>query len=105
MGRLIEYTLISADGVFEDPVDAVGVGEYQDDAYLRDALGVFMASDAMLFGRRTYEAFAALYMPGRDRPYADRINAMRKYVLSSTLEKVEWNNSVLVRGDAVTEVA
>src|SRR5438874_1444788 len=103
MRKVIEYTLISADGVFEDPV-AMGVDEYQDEAYLRDGLGLLTACDALLFGRGMYQAFAELYdSPGRiHKPaWTDRLNAIPKYVFSSTLEKAEWRNSTVVRGDAV----
>ncbi len=57
MRKVIEYTLVSADGVFEDPAN-LGFMEYRDDAYLRDGLGLLVACDAMLFGRRTYQTFA-----------------------------------------------
>jgi dihydrofolate reductase len=104
MRKVIEYVLVSADGVFEDPV-AMGVGEYQDEAYLRDGLGLLTACDAILFGRGTYEAFAKLYHGGVHKPmWADRLNAIPKYVFSSTLEKADWSNSTVVRGDPVAEV-
>jgi hypothetical protein len=54
MRKIIEWSYISADGVFEDPI-RMGVRDYQDDAYLRDALGLFEACDAILWGRSTYE--------------------------------------------------
>jgi len=54
-------------------------------------------------GRNTYESFAKIW-PGRTHPWADRINSMQKYVFSSKLEKAEWNNSTIVRGDVVAEV-
>lgn len=109
MRKLIEYTLVAADGVFDDPV-ALRSGDYYedhyllDDAYVRDVLGLLMACDALLLGRSTYAAFAQLW-PGRDHPWADRINGMRKHVFSSTLATAEWNNTTIVRGDAVAEVA
>jgi len=104
MRRVIEYVLVSADGVFEDPV-GMGVGEYQDEAYLRDGLGLLMACDAIVFGRRTYEAFANLYHGRVHKPmWADRLGAIPKYVFSSTLEKADWSNSTIVRGDVVNEV-
>jgi dihydrofolate reductase len=102
MRNLIEYTLLSVDGVFAG-TDISGFFEYRDEAYLRDGLGQLLACDAMLMGRTTYESFAKLW-PGRTHPWADRINAMPKYVFSSTLETVEWNNSTIVRGDVVAEV-
>jgi dihydrofolate reductase len=105
MRKIIEWSYISADGVFEDPI-RMGLGDYmQDDAYLRDGVGLFEACDAILFGRSTYEIFAKIWS-GRDgtHPYAARLNAIRKYVFSSSLETVEWNNSTIVRGDVAAEV-
>ena len=102
MRNLIEYTLLSVDGVFAG-TDISGFFEYRDEAYLRDGLGQLLACDALLMGRTTYESFAKLW-PGRPHPWADRINAMPKYVFSSTLETAEWNNSTIVRGDVVAEV-
>jgi dihydrofolate reductase len=102
MRKIIEYTLVSVDGVFA----GAGISRfsnYRDDAYMRDGLGQALACDALLMGRNTYESFAKIW-PGRTDPWADRINAMPKYVFSSTLEKAEWNNSTIVRGDVVAEV-
>src|SRR5438445_7523448 len=64
------------------------------------------ATDALLLGRVTYEGFAGAW-PGRKDPdgFADRFNSMPKYVASKTLKKLEWNNSHLIRGDVVREVA
>src|SRR5207245_3859527 len=65
-----------------------------------------VATDPLLLGRVTYEGFAAAW-PGRKGPagFADRFNSMPKYVVSSTLKKLEWNNSHLIRGDVAREVA
>ena len=106
MRKIIEYVLVSTDGVYEDPVGMMRVGEYQDEAYLRDGLGLLTASDAILFGRNTYEAFAELYGGGgTHKPmWADRLNTIPKYVFSSTLDKADWGNPTIVRGDVVTEV-
>src|SRR5215467_14343308 len=104
MRTLIEYTLLSVDGVFAG-ADISGFFEYRDEAYLRDGLGQLLSCDAMLMGRTTYEGLAKIW-PGRDgtHPWAERINAMPKYVFSSTLETAEWNNSTIVRGEVVAEV-
>jgi dihydrofolate reductase len=104
MRRIIEYCLVSADGIVLD--DPFPFGDYLDDAYLRDRLGLFAACDAMLWGRTTYERFAKRWPPGSEgiRPYAARLNAIRKYVFSSKLETAEWNNSTIVRGDVAAEV-
>ena len=103
MRKIIEYTLVSADGVFEDPQNW-GLRNFQDDAYLRDGLGQLLACDAMLMGRRTYEILAKVY-PSRIDPWAIRLNAMRKYVFSSTLEDASWDYSTIVRGDVAAEAA
>ena len=102
MRKIIEYTLVSVDGVFSGPAFQRFLG-YRDDAYLRDGLGQLLACDAMLMGRTTYEAFAKIW-PGSAHPWAGRLNAIQKYVFSSTLERADWNNSIIIRGDVETEV-
>ncbi|GCE22052.1 dihydrofolate reductase family protein [Dictyobacter kobayashii] len=102
MRNVIEYTLISIDGVFAG-TDTSGFFSYRDEAYLRDGLGQLLACDAMLMGRTTYENFARIW-PGRNHMWAERINTMPKYVFSSMLERAEWNNSTIIRGDVVEEV-
>jgi len=56
-----------------------------------------------LLGRKTYEGFAAAW-PSRQNEFADKFNSMPKYVLSSTLENPEWNNSTVLKGDVGEEV-
>ena len=103
MRKIIESTLISVDGVFAE-TDFAEFFAYQDETYLGDGLGLLLSCDAMLMGRNTYELWAKLW-PGRTHPWAERVNAIPKYVFSSTLEKAAWNNSTLVRGDVVAEVS
>ena len=103
MRKIIEHILVSLDGVFAE-ADLSGFLAYNDDAYIQDRLGQLLSCDAMLMGRNTYETFAQMW-PGMTHPLADRINALPKYVFSSTLEHAEWNNSTLVRGDVVAEVS
>ena len=102
MGNIIEYTLVSLDGVFAGAAIS-GFAAYRDEAYLRDGLGQALACGALLMGRTTYEDFAKIW-PRRTDPWADRINAMPKYVFSQTLEKADWNNTTIVRGGVVAEV-
>ncbi len=102
MRKIIEWTLVSIDGIFAGP----GVSEfmgYRDDAYIRDGVGQLLACDAILMGRTTYEDFAKRW-PGRAHPWADRLNAIKKYVFSSKLERADWNNSIIVKGDVAAEV-
>src|SRR5215468_436246 len=63
-----------------------------------------MATEALLLGRVTYEGFADAW-PSREGEFADKFNSMPKYVVSSTLESPEWNNSHVVEGDVPAEVA
>src|SRR5487761_44632 len=85
MSRPIEDTLVSLDGVFDSPQDW-GLANFQDDAYRHDGLGFLLGCHAMLMGRRTYEIVAKIYSSRTD-PWAVRLNAMQKYVFTSTLEK------------------
>ena len=55
-------------------------------------------------GRVTYEGFAAAW-PTMEGPFADKFNGMPKYVISSTLEDPEWNNSTVLKGEVVNEVS
>jgi dihydrofolate reductase len=57
----------------------------------------------LLLGRKTYEVFAA-YWPHSTEPGADILNNARKYVASRTLDRVDWNNSTLLKGDVVREI-
>src|SRR5215471_18335948 len=102
MRRIIESTLVSLDGVTGDP--HIWAMERFDDDAQKEALEGLLASDAMLMGRRTYEIFAGVW-PARTGDYSERLNSMRKYVFSSTLQKADWNNSTIIHGDLVTEAA
>src|SRR5262247_2898555 len=102
MRKIIESTLVSLDGVIGDP-HLWAMERFDDDAQ-KEALEGLRASDAMLLGRRTYEIFAGVW-PARTGAYAERLNSMRKYVFSSTLRKVDWNNSTIIGGDVVAETA
>ena len=101
MRKLIVSTLMSLDGVFESPNSWAGA--YFDQDAASRSLARLQEADAMLMGRKTYEYFAPMWS-AVSGPYADRINAMRKYVFSSSLPSVEWTNSVLIRDDVVESV-
>jgi dihydrofolate reductase len=75
-----------------------------DAASATEALRQLERSHAMLMGRGTYEIFSRLW-PGRPGDYASKINAIRKYVFSATLDSAEWTNSTIVKGDAADFVA
>jgi dihydrofolate reductase len=101
MRKIIESTLVSADGVVGSP--PLWAMDYRDEEVTRDALERLSGSDAMLMGRGTYELFAATW-PGQTNDFTQRVNTIRKHVFSSTLASADWNNSTIVRGDVVAQV-
>jgi len=80
---------------------------YFDDDMDRLTADWIAAADAFLLGRRTYELFATYWSQVTDPgdPRATRLNALPKHVVSTTLDQVPWNNSILLRGDLAAEVA
>ena len=111
MGRIIVSDNLSIDGVMQDPAGDEGfdrggwVGAIKDRPELAQlALDDALGSDAMLMGRRTYEWFAGRW-PSRTGALADRLNGMPKYVVSSTLRDLAWNNSSLLTGDLLDGAA
>jgi dihydrofolate reductase len=77
--------------------------DFVDDESNALALEQLQVSEALLMGRRTYEIYASAW-PGRDGEYADLINAMPKYVASTTLEHADWANTTILREDLVDQV-
>jgi dihydrofolate reductase len=111
VGRIVVTEFVSLDGVMEAP----GGGEDfrhagwsfefdRGDEGDRFKLDEALSSEALLLGRVTYEGFAAAW-PSREGEFADKFNAMPKYVVSSTLEEPEWKNSTMLKGDVAEEVA
>jgi dihydrofolate reductase len=58
----------------------------------------------LLLGRKTYEIFAAYWPNAKEQPLADKLNEAKKYVVSTTLSEVDWNNSTLIKGDIADEI-
>jgi dihydrofolate reductase len=102
MRRIVNSTFVSLDGVINH-MDRWHF-DYIDDELEALALDQFRDSDALLLGRHTYDAYAGAW-PGRDGELADRINAMAKYLVSTTMETAEWTNTTIIRGDLVEEVS
>jgi dihydrofolate reductase len=111
MGKVVVTEFVSLDGVIEDPGGSedfehggwsfeISRGEEGDKFKLDEAL----EADALLLGRVTYEGFAEAW-PSREGEFADKFNNMPKYVVSSTLEDPEWNNSTVLKGDVAEEVS
>jgi dihydrofolate reductase len=104
---------ISLDGVIQDPDGEEGFrlggwfnqfGGKDLEEWAEVALEEALGAEAWLLGRRSYEFFGTRWRP-RTGPLADRLNSMPKYVVSSTLEHPDWNNSRVLEGDVVTAVS
>ena len=110
MSKLIVSEFVTLDGVMEAPggepthphtgwvFDFMGPDQQQ---YKLDEV---LEAESQLLGRVTYESFAGAW-PNREGEFADKMNSMPKYVVSSTLEEpLEWSNSTLIQGDVIEEV-
>ena len=111
MGKIVMSDNVSLDGVVQDPAGDEGfrlggwVGPIKDRPELNKVtLDEALGAEALLLGRRSYEWLAARW-PSRSGELADRLNGLPKYVVSSTLEDPDWNNSTVLKGDVVNEVS
>jgi dihydrofolate reductase len=111
MGSIVVSENITLDGVIQDPSGDEGfeqggwVGKVTDrEEAGRVLVEETLGAEAELYGRRTYEFFASRW-PSRSGALADRLNAMPKYVISSTLENPEWSNTTVLTGDVLEEVS
>ena len=113
MAKIVISENITLDGVVQDPSGAEGfrlggwvgrVGERGREEAAKVLLDETLGAEAQLLGRRTYEFLAARW-PSRTGELADRLNSMPKYVVSATLENPDWNNSMVLNGDIVSEVS
>jgi dihydrofolate reductase len=112
MGKIVITEFVSLDGVMEDPGGAEdfkhGGWTFEFDSGDEGnqfKLDETLEAEALLLGRVTYEGFAAAW-PSMEDPvgFADKMNGMPKYVVSSTLENPEWNNSTVLAGDLGEEI-
>jgi dihydrofolate reductase len=110
VGKIVVTEFVSLDGVIEDPGGAedfkhggwtfqISRGDEGDKFKLDET----MASAALLLGRKTYEGFAAAW-PSREGEFADKFNTMPKYVVSSTLQNPDWDNTTVLSGNVADEV-
>src|SRR3954451_5466027 len=111
MGKLVVTEFVSLDGVFEDPGGSESFEhggwtfEYdrgEDGNQFK--LDELMNAEVQLLGRVTYEGFAAAW-PSREGPFADKLNNDPKYVVSSTLEDPQWQNTTVISGDVAAQVS
>jgi dihydrofolate reductase len=113
MGKIIISENLSLDGVIQDPTGEEGfrfggwfnqIGDNDREAWAKVEFEEALRAEALLMGRRSYEFFSARW-PSRSGEWAERLNSLPKYVVSSTLEAPAWNNSTVLKGDVVREVS
>jgi dihydrofolate reductase len=113
MGKIVISENVSLDGVVQDPTGDEGfrhggwfgqIGDKDREEWAKVELHEALGTEALLLGRRSYAWFAARW-PSRRGEWADRLNSLPKYVVSSTLEDPDWNNSTVLKGDVVNEVS
>lgn len=110
MGQIVVSEFVSLDGVVEAPGGEPGyrhtgwVARLQDEEQIQWKFREVLAHEALLLGRITYESFAGAW-PSFTGAFADKMNSMPKYVASTTLKRVDWNNAHLLQGDAMAATA
>jgi dihydrofolate reductase len=113
MGKIVISTNVSLDGVVQDPdgVEGFRLGGWFNqfggrdlEAWAKVELEEALGAAALLLGRRSDEWFASRWL-SRSGEFADRLNGLPKYVVSSTREEPTWSNSTVLKGDVVNEVS
>ena len=110
MRELIVTEFVSLDGVMEAPGGEPGhphsgwTMEYHDDEQMKYKLDETLEVESLLLGRVTYQGFAEAW-PERSGEFADKMNSMPKYVVSSTLTDPPWDSTTVIDGDVAAEVA
>src|SRR6266702_3840690 len=111
MRKVVVSEYVTLDGVMEEP----GGGEksrhggwsfkFWNEEAAKYKFDELFAGDALLLGRVTYQGFAKAWPPMTDaQGFAARMNSIPKYVVSTTLKQLDWNNSTLIKGDIAEEV-
>jgi dihydrofolate reductase len=113
VSKIVVSEFVTLDGVMEDPGGAEGFARGgwafqfdrgpEGDKFKLDEV---LASDALLLGRKTYQGFAEAWPSRTDEAgFADKMNTMPKFVVSTTLETAEWNNSTVIRDKVAEQVS
>jgi dihydrofolate reductase len=104
MRKIINSTFITLDSVIENPHLWPSLGAEGSQESFDIQAELLNNCDAVLMGRRTYESFASAWPTRSGDVYSDRINAMEKFVVSSTLLNPTWNNTTVIARDLVGEI-
>ena len=113
MGKIVVSENVSLDGVAQDPTGEEGfrhggwfgqIADKDREAWAKMELEEALGAEALLLGRRSDEWFATRWL-SRSGDWADRLNSLPKYVVSSTLEEPRWTSATVLRGDVADEVS
>jgi dihydrofolate reductase len=113
MGKIVISENVTLDGVVQDPTGEEGfkhggwfsqIADNDREAWAEVEADEALATEALLLGRRSDEYFGPRWM-GRSGEWADRLNGLPKYVVSSTLVDPHWSNSTVLKGDVVQEAS
>jgi dihydrofolate reductase len=113
MGKIVVSENVSLDGVTQDPTGEEGfrhggwfgrIGDKDREAWAKMEFDEALGAQALLLGRRSDEWFAERWL-SRSGDWADRLNSLPKYVVSSTLEEPSWANATVLTGDVADEVS
>jgi dihydrofolate reductase len=110
MGKIIVSEFVTLDGVMEAPGGEPGhphtgwVFDFIGDEQIQYKLEETLEAESLLIGRVTYESFAGAW-PKRSGDFADKLNAMPKHVVSTTLQNPEWHNTTVISRDVVDNIA
>ena len=113
MGKIVISENVTLDGVVQDPTGEQGfrhggwfgqVGDKDREEWAKVEYEEALGTEALLLGRRSDEWFAARWLSKSDA-WADRLNSLPKYVVSSTLQEPKWSNSTILTGDVVSAVS
>jgi dihydrofolate reductase len=112
VGKIVVTEFMSVDGIIQAPGPDGSTYKYagwtsefnRGEAGEKFKLNETLDSEALLLGRKTYESFAKAW-PTFKGEFADKFNSMPKYVISSTLDLAEWNNTTILKGELVAEVS
>src|SRR5262245_3797834 len=105
MRKIVNSTYLSLDGLVEGPHLWPQLKAPSDERANDIQTELLLKSDIVLMGRRTYDVFAAVWPTRSGDPASDRINSMRKVVVSSTLADPEWANTTVISGDVAGQLA
>ena len=103
MRRIINSTYVTLDGVIQAPQDGPALGSFSNEGN-RIQTELLLSCDAVLMGRHTYDGFVPVWAPRSGDPYTDHINAITKYVVSTTLTAPEWANTTVIDHDPIDAI-